>query len=326
VKAGGVKQPDGAPAPGRKRFFKLSLLFLILGLLAKPMLVSTPLILLLMDFWPLNRCGGAGRNQSRLETAKYLLSEKWPFFFVSVVLGVITFFAQRAGGAIRSAPHLGAFSRIGDVMIGYLSYLEKIFWPQNLTFLYLRPEGVNLGLLLTAVLVLSGLSLLAVLNLRCRPYLLMGWLWFLGMLLPVSGLIPFGLQSVADRYTYLPSIGLFVMCVWGLAEFTTTAFRTPGRRLLPVAGVIAILCVSAGWSRHQLAYWENTQTLMEHALAIDPNNYIAHDNLGIYFSKMGRTRDALEQYRLERELDSKLAHPPGETSRTNVTPPPVISR
>jgi hypothetical protein len=215
---------------------------------------------------------------------------------------------------------------MGDALIGYLSYLEKIFWPQNLTVLYLRPEVVNLGWLFAAVSVLGGISFLVVINLRLRPWLAMGWLWFLGMLLPVSGLISFGLQSTADRYTYLPSIGFFIMCTWGAAEWATRSFRKPELRFLPVVAVIAVLCLNAGWSRHQLAYWENTQTLMEHALEVDPNNYIAHGDLGVYFSRMGRTRDALQQYQKERELDPNLALPPGEAGRTNLTQSPEVPR
>ena len=326
VKADEVNPAKSFASARRRRFFKLSLFFFVLGLLSKPMLVTVPLVLLLMDFWPLNRFGAAGRNLSRMETAKILLSEKLPFFFLSAVFGVIAFFAQRAGGAIGAAPHLGAVSWMGGVITGYLNYLEKIIWPQNLTFLYLRSDRVNLVVLLAAILVLVGISLLAMVNLRRRPYLVMGWLWFLGMLLPVSGLIPFGLQSIADRYTYLPSIGFFIMCAWGAAEFAGVAFRSSRRRFLLVAGVTALLCVNAGWSRHQLACWENTQTLMEHALEINPNNYIAHDDLGIYFSKMGRTQDALRQYQLERELDPNLAPPPGDAHRTNSTQPPHAPR
>lgn len=323
----GMKEEEANPAdhssaPHRRIFFKLSLLFFFLGLLSKPMLVTAPLVLLLIDFWPLNRFGAPGHGWFRMKTTKTLLSEKLPFFFLSAVVGVITFFAQRAGGAVGSFPHPGIFTRAGDMLIGYLNYLEKIFWPRDLTFLYLRPDGIHARSLFAAVFILTGITLLAIINLRRRPYLLMGWLWFLVMLLPVSGLIAFGLQSIADRYTYLPSIGFFVMCVWGLVDFTTMAFRTPGCRFLLVAGVAAVLCVSAELSRHQLAYWENTQTLMEHALAIDPDNYIAHDDLGIYFSRMGRTRDALRQYELGRELDPNFVHPPVETGPTNLTPPP----
>jgi hypothetical protein len=319
-----ARPPDGPPASRRKIFFRLSLCFFILGLLSKPMLVTVPLVLLLMDFWPLNRHVTTGRSASKMQTARILLAEKIPFLFLSAVFGVIAFFAQQAGGATSSAPHLSTFSRIGDVIIGCLSYMEKIFWPQNLTFLYLRPDHVDLGLLIAAMFVLAGISLLAVVNLRRRPYLAMGWLWFLGMLLPVSGLIPFGLQSIADRYTYLPSIGLFLMCTWGAAELAAIVLPSRVRRFGEIAGVAAILCACAGLSRCQLAYWENTQTLMDHALEIDPDNYIAHGNLGLYFSKMGRTQDALRQHQLERELDPNLASPPGGANRTNSTRTPDV--
>jgi hypothetical protein len=320
-----AKQPGGPAGPPHKLFFNLSLVFFVLGLLSKPMLVTTPCVLLLLDFWPLNRWQVADGKISRAETAKNLLSEKLPFFLLSTVFGIIAFFAQRAGGAVGSGPHRETFSRLGDALIGYLNYLEKIFWPQDLTVLYLRPDGFNPGLLFMAVLVLTAVSLMAVVNLRPRPWLATGWLWFLGMLLPVSGVIPFGLQSIADRYTYLPSIGIFIMCIWGAAEFAARSFPKPEHQLLPVAAVAAVLCLNAGLSRRQLAYWENTQALMEHALAIDPHNYIAHGDLGIYFSRMGRTQDALRQYQQERELDPNLVHPSGETGRTNWTQPPVVS-
>jgi len=306
-------------SPGSRRlfFFKLALGFFVLGLLSKPMLVTVPLVLLLIDFWPLNRFAGCSRNSSGIKITKSLFTEKLPFFLLSIVFGLITFFAQRAGGATISGPPLGFFSRTGDTIIGYLDYLEKIFWPQNLAVLYLRPDNINLGLLLVAVLVLVGISILAIFSLQRRPYLAVGWLWFLGMLLPVSGLIPFGLQSIADRYTYLPSIGFFLMCAWGTAELIAVLFSPPVRRFWLIAGAAAILSVCAWLSRHQLAYWKNTQTLMERALEINPGNYIAHDDLGVYFSKMGRTKDALLQYQLEREWDPNLAHQPGDSNRTN---------
>ena len=318
------KQEETAPAgrpptPRHKIYFWFSLGFFILGLLSKPMVVTVPVILLLMDFWPLNRVIACNRNSSMKETAKKLLAEKVPFLLLSSIFGVIAFLAQRAGGATSSAPPAGFFSRMGDAIVGYLSYIEKIFWPHDLAFLYLRHGGVNAGWLLAAACVLAGISLLAVVNLHRRPYLMVGWLWFLGMLLPVCGLIQFGLQSIADRYTYLPSIGFFIMCVWGVAGLAEALFPPMARRFLPGVATVAILAGCALLSRHQLAYWQNTQTLMEHALKIDPGNYIAHDNLGVYFSRIGRTDDALRQYQLERELDPNFLRAPGSAGRTNST-------
>ena len=301
-------------------FYKLSLGFFVLGLLSKPMLVTVPLVLLLIDVWPLNRFAAAGKDMPPLKIAKNLLAEKLPFFLFSAVVGVITFSAQREGGATASGPPLGITSRMEDAVVSCLAYLEKLFWPRDLACLYLRPVHINLSGLLIAVLVVAAISILALVNLHRRPYLMMGWLWFVVMLLPVSGLIQFGLQSIADRYTYLPSIGLYVMCVWAAAELAAALFPPVVRRLLPGIVAAAVLVACALWSRHQLGYWQNTQTLMEHALKIDPNNYVAHDDLGVYFSRIGRTQDALVQFQRERELEPDLAHPSGNSSRSSPAP------
>jgi protein O-mannosyl-transferase len=311
--------PQNSLPPRRFFFYRLALGFFVLGLLSKPMLVTVPLILLLIDFWPLNRFASFGQHPSGTKVVKSLLVEKIPFFSFSIIVGIITFFAQRAGGATNAGPHLGFFSRIGEAVIEYLDYLEKIFWPRNLTVLYLRPDSINVGSFFVALLVLTAISILAAVSLRRRPYLAVGWIWFLGMLLPVSGLISFGLQSIADRYTYLPSIGFFLMCTWGIAELFATLFPQLTRRVLLAVGAAVSLCICAGLSRHQLAYWKNTETLMEHALKIDPDNYIAHDDLGVYFSRIGRTKDALLQYQLERELDPGFSHPSEGSRETNST-------
>lgn len=305
----------------RRGFFRLALVFFVLGLLAKPMLVTVPLILLLLDFWPFNRFAAFGPNPPGIKAVKSLFAEKLPFFLIAMVVGLIAFFAQRAGGATASGPPMGLWPRTGGALIGGLGYLEKTFWPQNLDCLYLRSDHIKVDSLFLAALVLLGVSVWVALNLRRRPYLAVGWVWFWGMLLPVSGLIPFGLQSMADRYTYLPSIGLFLMCTWGAAGWIDALFPPAARRVLPMAGAVLILSACAWRSRQQLACWENTQTLMEHALEIDPGNYVAHDDLGVYFSKMGRTQDALFQYQLERELEPGSVRQPGVSTSTNSTKP-----
>ncbi len=313
-------------ASRRSFFYRLSLGFFVLGLLSKPMLVTVPLVLLLIDFWPLTRFAASNRDKPVSKIARELLADKLPFFVLSIVIGVVTFFAQREGGATTSGPPLGYFSRMGDAIVGYLRYLENIFWPQNLTCLYLRPAQVNAGELLLAVLVLAGISFLAVMNLRRRPYLMMGWLWFLGMLLPVSGLVQFGLQSIADRYTYLPSIGFFIMGVWAVAEAAEILSLPAARKLLPGMAATAVLAGCAMLSRHQLTFWQNTGTLMERALKIDPDNYVAHGDLGVYFSKIGRTKDALVQYQLERELDPNFGRSTESSTSSNSLKAPAASK
>lgn len=310
----------------RSIFYRLALGFFVLGLLSKPMLVTVPLVLLLLDFWPLNRFAAVSQSPSGTKIVRGLVLEKLPFFLFAMVIGIIAFLAQREGGATTSAPSLGFVPRMGDAIVGYLGYLEKLFWPHNLSCLYLRPGHIKPGTLLLAVLILAGICFLAAANFRRRPYLAMGWVWFLVMILPVSGLIQFGLQSIADRYTYLPAIGLFIMCVWGMGELVEFLLPSVAQRLLPGIAATVILGACALMSRHQLAYWQNTETLMEHALKIDPDNYVAHGDLGVYFSRIGRTKDALIQYQLECEMDPNSSHHWENVDRSHLSPSPAAPK
>jgi hypothetical protein len=284
--------PGKFPASHPKLFYQWSLVCFVLGLLAKPMLVTVPLVLLLIDFWPLQRIKSFPWQEpksemlvsnaaiQRLPLSK-LLIEKLPFFLFSLIVGIITLFAQRAGGGWVST-HSSLRSRLAGVVISYWEYVEKLFWPQNLTFLYLRADHVSIAEFFLAAGVLSGISLLAAVNLRRRPWLAVGWLWFVIMLLPVSGLLQLARLSIADRYTYLPAIGFYLMVVWGIMDLLGALFSSKVRRVLAAVGAIIILLVCAGLTRQQLSYWQNTGTLMEHALAVNPSNYVAQVDLNIY--------------------------------------------
>jgi protein O-mannosyl-transferase len=297
-------------------FYALSLIFFTLGLLSKPMLVTVPFVLLLLDIWPLDRF----RPLNRADTAgspgalilgipRRRLIEKIPFGFLAAILAVITLWAQRYGNAVVPLESFGVGARIENALVDYGSYLEKFFWPRNLTCLYLRPTRVPGSSLAVAVMVLAAISALAIVQRRRRPYFLLGWLWFLGMLIPVCGLIQVGLQSIADRYTYLPSIGLALVLVWGGGDLAAGLHSERARRIAAGGVAVLLLSICAILTRHQLGYWKDTRTLMEHALQIDPNNYVAHDDLGVYYSKLGRTQEALFHYRRARELDPALKPP-----------------
>jgi hypothetical protein len=262
--------------------YLLSLICFILGLLSKPMLVTVPIILLLLDFWPLRRVEGSQSPNLQPSTFNLqLLKEKIPFFLLSIIAGIITLFAQRAGGGwVPADSHF--FPRIGNVVTGYWGYVEKLLWPRNLSFLYLRSDKISIVEFFLAALVLAGISAISAVQLRRRPWFAVGWLWFLVMLLPVSGLLQIGRLSIADRYTYLPSIGFYLITVWGIADLLAILFSEKICRLLASAGAAAILLACAMLTRHQLACWQNTETLMEHALKVDPNNYVAQINLRIY--------------------------------------------
>jgi len=196
------------------------------------------------------------------------------------------------------------------MLVGYLGYLEKTFWPHKLTFLYLRPVSFSVLTITTAVLVLLATSALCLRTLLRggdredrRSAIVFGWFWFVIMLLPVCGLLQAGPQLMADRYTYLPSIGLGIMIAWGAHEL---AFRLPSQRaakvLLFATGITALGLV-VNQARYQLGFWQNTETLMVHALTIDPNNYVAHQNLSVYYSKIGNSQAANDHRQRFRELN-----------------------
>lgn len=278
--------------PVKPWFYRWSWIFFILGLLAKSMLVTVPLVLLLLDFWPLKRVenfklkianpDSSAKNPSIFNPQlSRLLLEKLPFFLIALIVGIITLFAQRAGGG-WVPENLPLISRIETVIIGYWGYVEKLLWPQNLSFLYLRSDHVSIGQFILAAVVLSGISVLVAVNLRRQPWLAVGWLWFVIMLLPVSGLLQLGRLAIADRYTYLPAIGFYLMAVWGIMDLLAKLFPQKICRWLAIAGAAAVLLACAILTRRQLACWQNTRTLMEHALKVDPNNYVAKTDLRIY--------------------------------------------
>jgi hypothetical protein len=285
-----------------RRLYVLALICFTLGLLAKPMLVTLPFVLLLLDLWPLHRADTEGKSLFSISFVRAnwnLLKEKLPFFALSALVCVITVFSQRTAAATNAGSIL---DRMKQVFVAYARYIEDFFWPHDLSVLYLRKE-IPIQSAMIAALILLGIFIFVLANIRRRPYLATGWLWFVGVLVPVIGLVPVGLQSHADRYTYLPSIGLSLMLIWGGHEVFALWIAKPKVRFLLALGGIAVLSLCAMLTIRQLSYWKNTETLMEHALAIDPNNYVAHTDLGVYFSRRGETEKARAHYQRARELE-----------------------
>ena len=300
----GAEAISGIRQPALRRYL-LTLGLFALGLLCKPMLVTVPLVLLLLDVWPLKRA-------QSVRDARGLILEKAPFLLLSLGVGMITFLSQRSAGSVVSFGAEGGWSRAGVALAGYLSYLEKTFWLRELQVLYPRPPAMPASAVVTALVVLFVISALAIGNFRRRPFLLVGWVWFVGMLLPVSGLAQTGLQFIADRYTYLPGIGLSLMLVWGAGEVCRRlAGDAPqgssGRSSLvrwmcgAVAGLVLLGCLCV--TRHQLAYWRNTETLMRHLLQSDPDNSVAHRNLGRYYTRRGDLEQARFHHQRAQETE-----------------------
>ena len=262
-----------------------------LGLMSKPMLVTWPFVLLLLDYWPLQR---VAIDDLRLTIWKRLLLEKIPFFLLAAAVSVVTFLVQQHSPAWETVQGLPLDARAGNALIAYCRYLGKMFWPTHLAVLYLHPGYWPTTAVWLAGGFLALVSGLLLTQWRRHPYLPMGWLWFVGTLVPVIGLVQVGLQSIADRYTYLPSLGVLILVVWGVAELT---LRWRQRTmLLAVAGSVTILvCLTLTW--RQLQFWQDSETLFRHAVAVTENNYVAHYNLGVALDDQGQSDEAIRQYR-----------------------------
>jgi protein O-mannosyl-transferase len=287
----------------RSLFYLLSLFCFALGLMSKPMLVTWPCVMLLLDYWPLRRnaeCGmrdaepgAGGTGQGRTLPWMKLVWEKAPFFVLAVAASVVTFVVQQRGGAVAAVEHLPLGARVGNALISYSRYLGKLFWPAHLAVYYPHPGHWPLGTVLLAGGLILGLSMLVWMRRPRYPYLLMGWLWFLGALVPVIGLVQVGEQAMADRYTYLPSLGVLVIGVWGACELSRR-WRYQVLALSVAGGAAILLCLVLMWQ--QIGYWQDGETLFRHALEVTENNSMAHDSLGIALDKKGQTDEAIRQY------------------------------
>jgi tetratricopeptide (TPR) repeat protein len=277
-----------AAKPAVPRYLAVALAF-ALSLLAKPMAVTFPLVLLLLDFWPLRRIAwppapAAGRR---------LIVEKLPLLGLSAAASVFTFLAQRNFGAVASLSRLPLAARAANAAISYVVYMGKAFWPADLAVLY--PErSPDSGSALLAAILLVAITGVAWLWIRKRSYFAVGWLWYLGMLVPVIGLVQVGVQSMADRYTYLPMVGLSIAVVWTVADFVE------GRRELRLAAGVAaasVLIALAVVSFRQTGYWKSSRALFEHTLAVTRNNHIIENNMGVILGREGNSREAMALYK-----------------------------
>jgi len=280
--------------PGFRRYLFV-LLFFVLGLMAKPMLVTLPFVLLLLDYWPLRRF-----HEIKPVDPEYnwsliypLLREKVPLFVLVILSSIVTYIAQLKGGAVASIEMIPLGVRIGNVFVPYIAYIGKMIWPGHLSVFYPYPKLLVLWQVLGSVILLIAVTLAVIWRAKRSSYLATGWLWYLGTLVPVIGIVQVGGQAMADRYTYIPLIGLFIMVAWGVPDLLKKWKHR--NEILWTLSALIILCLSIiTWT--QVGYWQNSITLFNHTLKVTNHSWLAFNNLARAYNNLGNYKQAIEDY------------------------------
>jgi tetratricopeptide (TPR) repeat protein len=288
-----------AEAPSLSRYAWVAIT-LALGLLAKPMLVTWPLVMLLLDYWPLRRWQSAKSKAQRGKLRKLIL-EKIPLFTLVAASGIMTLIAQSRGGAVRTLAHDPIALRLSNALVSYAKYLLLTFWPNDLAVYYpFAPIGIPAWQIIGAAFLLIGITAFCLFQRRIRPYLIVGWFWFLGTLVPVIGLVQVGGQIMADRYFYIPSIGLFIALVFGFTDIAKSWRIAPSLSAGIAGGVLLIL---ATLTNAQIQRWRDSFTLFEHTLAVTPPNLHIEHNLGLAIGGSGRYDEAAAHFEKTLQID-----------------------
>ncbi|RLC13087.1 MAG: hypothetical protein DRI57_16915 [Deltaproteobacteria bacterium] len=301
--------------PGRTAYLTTILLF-IMGLMSKPMVVTLPFVLLLLDYWPLRRfsisdCRFPAEEQEKSKTCprirpgiknlssaqtgdqKTKIIEKFPFFALSAASSVVTFLVQQSAGATASMDIYPFYVRLANALVSYITYIVKMVYPYQLAVFYPHPGMRPWWEIAGASLLLISITVFVIRYAKSHPYLIVGWLWYMGTLVPVIGLVQVGLQAMADRYTYIPLIGLFIMMAWGVPDLAQK-WRYGKLTMVTTAAVFVSLFTAASWLQTQ--HWANSVTLFQHSLEITQGSYKVHANLGNALARQGRLKEALKHY------------------------------
>ena len=279
-----------AAKPGLARYLMVGTLF-VLGLLAKPMLVTLPFVFLLLDYWPLDRFSSQKTTDDQNRGALSLILEKIPLFLLA---GISIFVSSVSVQAIKSLEAVPMTMRLSNALVSYMKYMGKMFWPFNLAVFYPYPQSISAGQLLGSIIILVMVSGFAIFLLKQHAYFAVGWFWYLGTLVPVCGLVQAGLwPAMADRWAYIPLIGLFITIVWGIAELAEGRAFFRKSILIAAILVLGILCATTGL---QLGYWKNSVELFQHTIEITVNNAVAHNNLGNALLSLDDQDEAYQQY------------------------------
>ena len=286
-----------------------------LGLMAKPMLVTLPFVLLLLDLWPLKRAEGINKPPADSSVTRHawrqikyqpcmpwLMLEKVPLMIIALLVCGETFYAQTIGGSVSSLERLSFASRIQNTIASYVTYLGKMIWPLNLAVFYPYPKHFNAELVAADFLFLICVTVIVIMSVRKLPYLVTGWFWYLGTLIPVIGIVQVGSQSMGDRYAYIPSVGIFIIVSWGLTDIFRR-WNYGGRVVLSIlsVGVLGLYTCS---TYIQISTWKNSETLFSHALDVTNDNYLAYNNLGVALYNRGDVDGAIQHYQESLKIKS----------------------
>ena len=290
---------DAKSEVGRTRrgtFYAAALVLFALGLMAKPILVTLPFVMLLLDYWPLKRTDGSrmpGENDQRAPGWPKLVLEKVPFLALAALDSAATVWAQKGANSVVSWKVLPLSDRMANALVSYILYLKQMAWPANLAVIYPWSHEWSLGIAAGAGAVLLAITAWAVAQAGNRPWFIVGWLWYLGTLLPVIGLMQVGMQSMADRYAYIPSIGIFIITAWGVCAWLERrpAASKPVWALAALVLVALMIC-----ARIQLGYWRNSVTLFSRAVAVSPDSIMAEYNLAEALARTGDPEHAASHY------------------------------
>ncbi len=275
------------------RYF-LCLILFALALMSKPMMVTLPFVLMLLDYWPLRRWQKARDGQGKgVHSVAGLLGEKIPFICLTIASSFLTFWGQHEYRSLPSLDYLPFMTRLSNAIVSYTAYLGKIFWPFNLAVYYPYELSLPLWKVFISGMIIVSITLTVLYYIRKLPFLFVGWFIYLGTLIPLIGLIQAGMQAMADRHTYLPFIGITVMMTWGIPLLLPEKYVQ--KKFLFPAGVVILIALSIlTWT--QCGFWKNTATLFSHALRVTKNNDRAHNNLGYYYSKQNQMMKAIYHY------------------------------
>ncbi len=295
--------------PGVRRYF-LVLLFFVLGLMAKSMLVTLPFVLLLLDYWPLRRFQKIKPDPKvqaevpKRSTIYPLFREKAPLFVLAILSGIATYIAQQNKGYVQSLELFPLSVRIGNAFVAYIIYIKKMIWPSNLAVFYPHSSLLVPWQVLGSVFLLIAITLVVIWRAKKFPYLATGWLWYIGTLVPVIGIVKVGNQALADRYTYIPLIGLFIIVAWGVPDL----FKKWNHRkeIFWTSAALSILCLSIiTWT--QVNYWRNNITLYDYTLKVTEDNWIIYNSRGNAYKGLGNYKQAIEDYNRTIEIKPNCA-------------------